>query len=366
MANSTDKTNKNALSEKELSQQFRDYEDRLQFFQNAIGTLLVFIKDFSLDLNEINAEAFKKDMDELNAKISSVEKTKKLHSVFEKYKKIIILFLEQLKKHLIDREDELKGIIDLLTKAMSTVDADNQLFNQKIYEQSERIEKITLLDDIKKIKSALKYEIENVRESIKEKQLCDREHLERLSKKVETLNLELEKARADSLIDGLTGAYNRLAFDRHMISLVERNTVRRHPFSLLLLDIDNFKEINDTYGHPVGDRVILALIQKCREITRRDDYLARFGGDEFAIVMSKASIKNASKKAKQLAKVVAGTRYSVNTAEDSHDLSFTVSIGVSAYRKGDTVLNVTERADKALYMAKHSGRARVVIESELQ
>lgn len=366
MANNADKTNKGALSEKELSQQVRDYEDRLQFFQNAIGTLLVFIKDFSLDLNEINAEAFKKEMDELNEKISSVEKTKKLHSVFEKYRKIIFLFVEQLKKHLNDREDELKGIIDLLTKAMSTVDADNQLFNQKIYEQSERIEKITLLDDIKKIKGALKYEIENVREAIKEKKLFDKEHLEKLSKKVETLNLELEKARAESLIDGLTGAYNRLAFDRYMISLVERNADRRHPFSLLFLDIDNFKDINDTYGHPIGDRVILALIQKCREITRKDDYIARFGGDEFAIVMPKASIRNASKKAKQLAKVVAGTRYAVNTDEDSHDLSFTVSVGVSAYRKGDTALNLTERADKALYMAKHSGKARVVIESELE
>lgn len=216
MANNTDKTNIDALSEKELSIKFRDVENRLQFFQNTTHTLLVFIKHFSLDLNEINADVFKKDVDELNEKISSDKKTKKLHSVFQKYKKIILLFIEKFKKHLSDREDELKGIIDLLTKALSTVDKDNKIFNQKIYEQSERIEKITLLDDIKKIKCALKNEIENVRETIKKKQRYDREHLEKLSKKVDILNLELEKAKADSLIDGLTGAFNRLAFDRHL------------------------------------------------------------------------------------------------------------------------------------------------------
>ncbi|RLC27500.1 MAG: GGDEF domain-containing protein, partial [Deltaproteobacteria bacterium] len=128
----------------------------------------------------------------------------------------------------------------------------------------------------------------------------------------------------------------------------------------------DFKTINDSFGHLVGDRVILALVEKCREIVRKNDYIARFGGDEFAIVMEGASLKNAVKKAGRLSKALATTRYAVNDAEDARELSFTVSIGVSTYRKGDTVSTVTDRADRALYAAKAAGKSRVVSEADLE
>ncbi len=366
MAINSYKKNKLASKEKDLVLQLKDYEDRLQFFEVSIGTLLIFLKEFSLDLKEIDAEGFKEDVDRLGIKLKSENRTKKLQSVFEKNKKNIFSFIERFKKYLGDREEEFKGIIDILTEAMATADADNHVFNEEIYQQSEKIERITLLDDIKKIKSALRQEVEQVRKTIKEKQLHDRENLEKLSKQVDSLNIELEKAKADSLTDGLTGVYNRLAFDRQMKKLEEKNVVTNFPFSLLLFDIDNFKIINDTYGHPIGDRVILALIQKCRELTRRDDYLARFGGDEFAIIMSGASLRNAIKKAKQLSKIVSGTRYGLDSSDESLELTFTISIGVSSFTKDDTVATLTERADKALYMAKQSGKARVVNEKELK
>ncbi len=366
MAINTDKENKVTSKEKDLIQRLKVYEERLQFFEIFIGTLLIFLKEFTLDLKEIDAEGFKEDIDRLSDKVKSENRTKKLQSVFEKYKKIIFSFIERFKKYLGDREEEFKGIIDILTEAMATADADNNVFNETIYEQSEKIEKITLLDDIKKIKSALKQEVDQVRKTIKEKQFHDRENLEKLTRQVDSLNIELEKAKAESLTDGLTGVYNRLAFDRQMKKLEEKNVVTTFPFSLLLFDIDNFKIINDTYGHPIGDRVILALIQKCRELTRKDDYLARFGGDEFAIIMSGASIRNATKKAKQLSKIVSGTRYAVDSSDESLELSFTVSIGVSSFAKDDSVATLTERADKALYMAKKSGKARVVNEKELK
>jgi len=359
----TDKAN---LPLKESSRQVQDGEEHIQFFQLVIGTLFALIKEFSLDLKEIDADGFKAGVDKLTEKILSEEKIKKAQSFFEKHKKSIYLFIERLKKYLSERENEFKGIIDLLTKGMATLDEDNRIFNQKIYGQSEKIEQITFLDDIKKIKSALKQEIEHVRKTVKEKQKQDKQYMEQLSKKVDILNVELERAVAESQRDGLTGAFNRLAFDRYIIDLVSRNIISDAPFSLLLLDIDDFKYINDTYGHPIGDRVILALVQKCREITRKDDFIARFGGDEFAIIMPGASLRNATKKAKQLSKQIAGTRYALNTSEDSLELSFSVSIGVSAYGKGDTTAAVTERADRALYSAKESGKARVISEKDLR
>ncbi|SPD75731.1 putative Diguanylate cyclase [uncultured Desulfobacterium sp.] len=350
----------------ELSRALEECKNRLEFFQTAFNALNILIKEFSLDLREINADGFMDELDRLAKKILSDEKAKKLPAHFEKQKKLIFSYIERLKKYLYDRENELKDIIDLLTKAMATLDTDNQVFNQEIYQQSERIEKITLLDDIKKVKSALQHEVARAREAVKNKQKSDSQRMEMLSRQVSSLNTELEKARLESQTDGLTGVYNRMAFDRYIKNLEEKNNITNAPFSLLLIDIDNFKQINDTYGHQIGDRVILALIQKCKEITRRDDHVSRLGGDEFAIIMEGASFRNASKKAKKLTKEIANTRYAVATGYDSFEVSFTISIGVSTFRKGDTVATITERADKALYAAKSAGKSRVVSEKELR
>lgn len=348
--------NNGAIDVKELSEMLRESQEKLQFFLFAIRALLFFVKDFSLDVKEIDADRFKKVIDGLTEEIVSEKKTKKIQSHFEKHKKIISAYIKRQKEYLHDRENEFRDIIEILTKAMASVEAESQVFNKKVYEQSEKIEKITLLDDIKKIKTALKQEVEQVKKTIREKQENDRKQIEMLSKQVSSLNVDLEKAMEESLKDGLTGIYNRRAFDRYIMNLEERNTVTASPFSLLILDIDKFKDINDIYGHTVGDRVLLALVQRCKEIIRRNDYLARYGGDEFVIVLPGASLKNALKMAKRIWKAVAAVSYSIDDVEEGRKLSFTVSIGVSVHKKGDTAVSVTERADKALYKAKHSGK----------
>ncbi len=348
-----------------MSQELEACKEKLEFLGRAIVVLLVFIKEFSLDLDEIHADKFKEEIDKLNEKINSDIKLKKIESEFEDRKKTIYNYISRLKRYVDDREKELKKIIDMLIKAMATLGTDNQAFNQKIYAQSEKIGQITLLDDIKNIKSALETEIGQLRGTIKEKQRLDRENMDKLSSRVDILNLELEKAKAESLTDGLTGAYNRAAFDQMIKALVERNSITRAPFCMMFLDIDNFKEINDLYGHPIGDRVLLALSQKCQEDIRKDDFFARIGGDEFAILMKGSALRNAQKKAKQICKAIGSTRYSLSSEDQSSVLSFTISIGVSAFRDGDTVESLTDRTDKALYAAKHSGRSRVSSEKDI-
>ncbi|MDY6974051.1 MAG: diguanylate cyclase [Thermodesulfobacteriota bacterium] len=353
------------LKEKELSQRLQDVEGKQEVFLLAIRALLLFIKDFSLDLEEIDAKGFKEDIDFLSQKISTQIKKSKLQSLFEKYKRIIRSYIEQEKEYLGEREAELKNIIDLLSKAIAVLNSENRDFNEKIYEQSEKMEQITLLDDIKKIRTALGQEIELMRKTVRDKQARDADQVQFLSKRVKSLQGELERAESESLRDGLTGVYNRRGLDRHLREIVEQNTVAKSPFSMLILDIDDFKNINDTYGHQTGDRVILAMVQKCREYVRKDDFLARYGGEEFVILLPGVSLRNAKKKAKSICKGIAATRYAINTGEEDIALSFTVSIGVSAHRKGDTVSTVTDRTDKALYAAKQSGKNRVVSEKDL-
>jgi len=350
------KKNGNQENVADLAAELRESNRKKEYFLLTIRELLQLLKEFALDLKEINSDGYKEDISQLSEKFSTESKLRKMESRFDKGKKRIDAFIELQKKYLLDRENEFKDIIDILTGAMVTLDTENKEYNQKILKQSDKIEEITRLEDIKKLKKALIQEIEQIRETVKEKQSQDSTQLEILSNQVNNLSVELERARTESLTDGMTGIYNRKAFDSHISTLVEKNSVSRAPFSLLMLDIDNFKKVNDDYGHRTGDRVILAIIGKCRQSIRGEDFLARYGGEEFVIILPGASLKNASKRAEHICKSIASTRYYLDDAAGSATLSVTVSIGVSCLQKGDTVATVTGRADKALYAAKRNGK----------
>ncbi len=349
----------------ELPEGFDTCLKKNEFFLSTIQTLLQFLNDFALDIKELKSDVFKEKLDELEARFVRDPKLKRTASAFRKHRKRIQRFIDRQKQYLAEREKELKDIIDLLAKAMVTLDTDNQLYNQKIYQQSEKIERITRLDDIKRLKQALIHEIENIRSTVRDKQDRDSKQLKVLSKQVSSLNHELKKAKADSITDGLTGVFNRKALDERINALVEQNTRTPTAFAILMVDIDDFKAINDAYGHPTGDRVLLALAQKCRDLIRNADFIARYGGEEFVIVLSNASLSDAIKKAELICRAIADTRYAIDDIKAGHILSMTVSIGISVYRKGDTIQTVIGRADQAPYMAKGAGKNRVVSENEL-
>lgn len=359
------KTQKPASEPQEVLTQLDECQKRHAFYLRSIRALLQFIKEFSFDLKELKSDAFKRDISDLGQKFSPDEKLKGVQRAFDRKKKKIHRFIIQQKKYLAEREKELKDIIDLLAKAMVALDTDNQQYNQRIYQQSEKIEQITRLDDIKKVKQALIQEIDNIRQTVRNKQQSDSGQLKILAKKVSTLNHELKKARAESVTDGLTGIYNRKAFDRTISEWVEQNTAAPDSFAVLMVDIDNFKVVNDCYGHQTGDRVLLSLAQKCSRMIRSQDFIARYGGEEFVIVLAQASLRNAIKKAKRICQTIAHTRYCLEDIQPGHTLSLTVSIGVSTYQKGDTVKTITDRADQALYEAKRGGKNRVASENDL-
>ena len=336
-------------------------QEKVDVFLHTIEAMLHFLKSFALDLDEIKSDHFKALIDDLAKQYSSSEKPKRIELQFEHQKANIINFIELQHKYIADRENELRDIIDLLTKAMASFDVGNRDFYQRVYNQSEKMERITLLNDIKKIKSALQHEVQQMCEIVDLKKDQDRRQLQQLSGQVDSLRQELEKTRAQSMTDSLTGVYNRQAFNEALTDLMVRCRAMNHDFSLLMVDMDDFKKINDTYGHLIGDRVLVAFCQKCRKYIRGDDVLARFGGEEFAILLPGASLENALRKGRQICDAIASARYQVASIDqDSGDFSVTVSIGVTLFKKTDTSETIIERADKALYKAKKSGKKCVV------
>jgi len=184
----------------------------------------------------------------------------------------------------------------------------------------------------------------------------------------ERLGRIIERLRAEQLLvklattDPLTGLYNR----RHFFDLAEMEIARSarygHPLSCIMFDVDFFKLINDSYGHLFGDRVLQAMVWRCRENIRRVDIFGRYGGDEFVILLPETG----QRRSKQLTSRLCNDFQERPLIIETHEIHITLSVGVASmpgdnHLALDTLLN---RADQALYMAKEKGRNQVSLWQE--
>lgn len=328
----------------------------------VVLSLLGHLKDFSLNVEELPTPAFRAGIEDLAASFSQALPEGDLRDRYGERNGDVTAFIRRQNNYIGAREKEFREIIDLLTEAITGLKSDGEALNEEVYASSDALEAIIRLDDIKKIKDALRSEVLALREVIQEKEDREQRRLDRLSEQVKSLNAELEKALAAAQKDGLTGAFNRKAFDIKLRQFSEKSAGR---FCLLMVDIDDFKAINDACGHPVGDRVLVSVVHKCQQCIRNEDILARYGGEEFAVLLSGASLRNATKRARQICKAIAAARYTIDPEHSESDLSVTVSIGVGASRKDDTPEALIARADAALYQAKKTGKNKAFSENDI-
>jgi diguanylate cyclase (GGDEF)-like protein len=163
--------------------------------------------------------------------------------------------------------------------------------------------------------------------------------------------------------DGLTGLTNHRTFQQRFADMLERAARHNHRVALLLCDVDHFKKVNDTYGHPIGDEVLRRVARVLQEVPRKIDLPARYGGEEFAVLLDNVDIAQA----KQVAERIRIEISKVVVDSDKGPLSVTESIGVTVFPDdGRDRAVLIERADLALYHAKHTGRNRVVTWGDVQ
>jgi two-component system cell cycle response regulator len=168
-----------------------------------------------------------------------------------------------------------------------------------------------------------------------------------------------QMSMAMAVTDVLTGLHNRRYMESHLGNLVRRAVEGGRPVSLVMLDIDFFKAVNDTHGHDVGDEVLKEFAHRIQQNVRGIDLAARYGGEEFMIVMPETDLAVAHTVAERLRGFVAEQPFKV--AAEVGELQVTVSLGVTASGPGDVPETMIKRADDALYKAKNEGRNRVVI-----
>lgn len=158
--------------------------------------------------------------------------------------------------------------------------------------------------------------------------------------------------------DSLTGLFNR----RHMIALTEKVLARHHRrpsnLTLMLMDIDHFKQINDKYGHDTGDRVLEGLSHLLKRSMREQDFIGRWGGEEFLAVLPDTDLDQAAETAERIRKAIDA----LETESEDHKVRVSLSIGITQYRDEEVLSNAIARADYALYKGKSAGRNRVEVE----
>lgn len=171
------------------------------------------------------------------------------------------------------------------------------------------------------------------------------------------LNSMNESLRILATMDSLTGVFNR----RTILESLEKELHRSHRygkvFSMIIMDIDFFKIVNDTYGHQTGDKVLRSVCDNIRANIRVNDVIGRYGGEEFLIIMPETDTDHAAIAAEKLRSAVE----SMSVSQESLQIKVTASFGVSSYRQSDDTKMIIARVDKALYESKKNGRNRVTV-----
>ncbi len=164
-----------------------------------------------------------------------------------------------------------------------------------------------------------------------------------------------------AVIDGLTGLNNRRYFETHIVGLLDQAARKGKPLSLMVLDIDHFKLVNDTYGHDAGDEVLKSFAARARKVVRSADLVCRFGGEEFVVVMPDTSVAVAALIAERIRSAVEKDPFTIGVGKDM--IPVTVSIGLAERGRDHAPEALYRRADKALYRSKGAGRNRVTADA---
>ncbi len=230
-------------------------------------------------------------------------------------------------------------------------------------------------DSIEKIKETINQRIEilqdNMDQFIKVEQTRKQESKEHhqqlverlgnMEKETETLRKCIEEEKNKALHDALTSIANRMAFDARINTEFKRWQRYNSRLTLCLIDIDKFKNVNDTYGHKAGDIVLRTVANKCASRIRTSDFFCRYGGEEFALILPETGIEAAQRVADALRETIEKCTFQYK----EEVVPITVSCGLAEFKGRDTIDTAFQRADKALYKAKDLGRNRCIAEHQL-
>jgi diguanylate cyclase len=250
----------------------------------------------------------------------------------------------------------LHGLLMGLSENVENLVGDVRDYSTTLDAHTAQIKKAKTTTAFQQVERLLLEEVQSMRNATE----AYRQQLDEANAKIQSQETELQKLSVDASTDFLTRIPNRRSFDQRLSDEFGRYMRYGHKYSVVIMDIDHFKQINDTYGHVGGDRMLRAVASMLQEEKRESDFLARFGGEEFALVFPGTELTQALVAAEKLRKKVEATRFNY----EGRAVPIQLSAGVAQVDpKDDEPTKTLVRADAALYRAKEGGRNRVEAES---
>jgi len=324
-----------------------------------IDQLLSILSKSALDSDSLKTEEFREQLQICRRKLVAADGTPDFGRHAKECLALCEGFYDQARDYLLKREVEFGEVIQYLREAVAVLAGDSSSLTEKLTQTSERMDRLADIEDIRELKKLISEEVQHLRVLVAERKERDIAGYARLMKRVELLEGWLDETRSEATLDGLTGIANRRMFDRTLTSWLALSQRSGTPFVLAMLDLDNFKAINDSRGHQVGDRVLLCAAQIFSRSVRGSDFVARFGGEEFVILLSGLTLSQAESKFSDILARLASTIFDYDVADTKATISFTSSCGLAECVIGESAEALLKRADEALYRAKRDGKNRV-------
>ena len=329
--------------------------------EGLIDQLLSMLAEFTVEVESLRTDEFRSRIQSCRQKISSSFGTPDFAKYSTECLEICEEYFNRSKQYLLERESAVGEVIQVLRDSIGLLSKESGSFNSQLERTSERFDRLTEIQDIQKLRKQILLECQEFKRIVEEKQRRDDASYSQLNRRIEHLQGSLEQTREEASIDALTRIANRASFDKALQRWIEVHNAAKKPFILAILDLDDFKAINDKHGHQVGDRVIHCAAQWFRKCVRPNDFLARIGGEEFAVLLSDATVEQAFAKFNNILESIAMASYKYNVAGEMAAVSFTVSCGVAEFVPDENAEGFIHRADAAMYEAKRAGKNRVVL-----
>lgn len=224
-------------------------------------------------------------------------------------------------------------------------------------------ERIRSVEDPKKLQMYVTHLVKSTQNAVASNKKLESQLLESKTH-IETLQSSLEAIRYESLTDELTTLNNRKHFENSIERVINHSEESGDGFSLLMTDIDHFKNFNDTYGHQTGDQVLRLVALAAKQNIKSEDIACRYGGEEFAIILPHTSLEDAAAIGDRIREAVMSKEL-VKRSTGENLGRVTISVGVATYREHETAQTIVSRADAAMYAAKNAGRNLVKTENDL-
>ena len=252
---------------------------------------------------------------------------------------------------------DLRDVIWIFLETIGRAVQEDRKMDGRMNGQMGRLKEAVGSGDTQKVKKEALRSITLIESLIEVHSKRQTSRVERMASHLDRLNLELVDVKEKLATDPLTEIPNRAAFDEHLHRLVDVQPVVSVRATLFMIDVDHFKWVNDHYGHPAGDLVLKEVAKQLHSgLRRRGDFVARFGGDEFAAIVQGAE----SDGVRQICEQALFSVRDMETLHEGEPIRVSVSIGAASFAQGDDARTWLERADRALYLAKEAGRDRFV------